>query len=70
MMPASQLSFPFAANRIEGLPCPECRAPMVLARIKPARLAFDLRAFECARCNHVENVMVEVKARSRASWFA
>jgi hypothetical protein len=64
-MPASQLSFPFAANGIAGHPCPECRSPMVLARIKPARLSFDLRAFECVRCNHVENVMVEVQARNR-----
>jgi ssDNA-binding Zn-finger/Zn-ribbon topoisomerase 1 len=69
-MPALQLSFPFAANRIEGRPCPECRSPMVLARIKPARLGFDACAFECVRCNNVENVMVEANARIRPRWFA
>jgi hypothetical protein len=42
--------------------CPKCRAHMMLARIMPARLGFDLRTFECPKCDHVHEVMVENNA--------
>ncbi len=31
---------------------------MMLVRIKPGRLNFDLRTFECVKCNHVEKTLV------------
>lgn len=34
---------------------------MVLTRINTARLAFDIRTFECFNCDSVEKVMTETK---------
>jgi transcription elongation factor Elf1 len=31
---------------------------MYLARIEPEKPGFDLRTFECPRCQHVETVVV------------
>jgi len=39
--------------------CPECSALMYLALIEPEKPGFDLRTFECPRCQHVETVVVE-----------
>jgi hypothetical protein len=39
--------------------CPKCSAPMYLAIIKPEKPGFDLRTFECPRCQHVETLVVE-----------
>lgn len=33
--------------------CPNCQAPMMLARIVPALLGTALHTFECAVCNNV-----------------
>jgi hypothetical protein len=38
--------------------CPECTAQMYLARIELEKPGFDLRTFECPRCQHVETVVV------------
>jgi hypothetical protein len=40
---------------------------MVLTRINTARLAFDVRTFECFNCDNVDKVMTETK---RISPFA
>jgi len=45
---------------VENDPCPKCQGPMILARIMPGRPNFDLRAFECVRCNHVEKALVAI----------
>jgi hypothetical protein len=42
--------------------CPKCRAHMMLARILPARMGFDLHLFERPKCNHVHEVMIETDA--------
>jgi hypothetical protein len=34
---------------------------MALTRINTARLAFDVRTFECFNCNNVDKVMTETK---------
>jgi hypothetical protein len=31
---------------------------MMLSRIRPGRLNFDARTFECVKCSHVEKVLV------------
>jgi len=42
--------------------CPKCRAHMILARIMPARVGFDIRTFKCPKCDDVHEVMVETNA--------
>jgi hypothetical protein len=42
---------------IEGPACPMCHSPMPLARMMPRRLNFDLRTFQCRRCDHVKKVV-------------
>jgi hypothetical protein len=42
---------------IESDVCPKCQGPMMLSRIMPGRLNFDLRTFECVKCDHVEKVL-------------
>ena len=39
--------------------CPKCTARMYLARIEPEKPGFDLRTFECPRCQHVERTAVK-----------
>ena len=40
-------------------PCTKCPATMVLAHIEPAKSGFDLRAFECSKCNDVDQYIIE-----------
>jgi hypothetical protein len=35
---------------------------MMLARIMPARVGFDIRTFECPKCDLLQEVMVETDA--------
>jgi hypothetical protein len=42
--------------------CPICDVHMMLARITPARVGFDLRTFECAVCDRVHEVLVATEA--------
>jgi hypothetical protein len=42
--------------------CPKCNTHMMLARIAPARVGFDLRTFECAACDHAHVVLVASEA--------
>jgi hypothetical protein len=57
----------FASNEIETHPCANCHAPMVLTRINTARLAFDVRTFECFNCDNIDKVMTETKRDSTLS---
>jgi DNA polymerase III alpha subunit (gram-positive type) len=41
--------------------CPKCTAQMYLARIQPEKPGFDLRTFDCPRCQHVESTVVQFK---------
>ena len=41
--------------------CPRCSAFMYLAYIEPEKPGFDLRTFECPRCQHAEAVVVQFK---------
>jgi DNA polymerase III alpha subunit (gram-positive type) len=58
----------FAEYTLENAPmtarpdCPKCTAQMYLARIQPEKPGFDLRTFECPRCQHVvESTVVQFK---------
>jgi hypothetical protein len=37
--------------------CTKCWASMVMARIEPAKSGFDLRTFECTKCNNVDQYL-------------
>lgn len=45
-------------------PCTKCGVKMVLARIEPAEPGYDLRTFECTKCNDVDQCIVEYEAFS------
>ena len=51
----------FDASRIAVQPhiCPKCLGPMILTRIKPARIGFEMRTFQGVNCHHVEKVVTE-----------
>jgi DNA polymerase III alpha subunit (gram-positive type) len=67
MMPESH-SLPDHINaHIHRPACPKCHAYMTLARIMPARMGFDLRTFECPKCEHVHELMVETDAFGMSS---
>jgi DNA polymerase III alpha subunit (gram-positive type) len=38
--------------------CPKCHIHMMLTRIMPARVGYDMRTFECPQCDHVHEIMV------------
>ena len=44
--------------QIQRPACPKCHAHMMLARIMPTRIGFDLRIFECPRCDYLHEVVV------------
>ncbi len=41
--------------------CPQCAAQMYLARIEPEEPGYDLRTFECPRCQHIETIVVQFR---------
>jgi hypothetical protein len=43
---------------IQQLHCPKCRARMKLARTSRGPTGFELRTFDCSRCNHVEKIAI------------
>jgi len=44
---------------IERPRCPKCQGRMMLARIEPGPNGSDLRTFECPKCEHVHQALVE-----------
>jgi hypothetical protein len=43
---------------IQRLRCPKCRTRMMLSRISPGPAGFELRTFDCAKCDHVEKIAI------------
>lgn len=43
---------------IQRLRCPKCQTSMMLAHISPGPTGFELRTFDCAKCDHVEQVAI------------
>src|ERR1035437_10513838 len=43
---------------IQQLRCLKCRTRMTLARISPGPTGFELRTFACAKCDHVEKIVI------------
>jgi hypothetical protein len=57
----SSLAVLFDASRVAVQPhiCPDCLGPMILTRIKPARIGFEMRTFQGVNCHHVDRVVIE-----------
>jgi hypothetical protein len=49
-MPSTQPNTLFSRAEIGILACSKCANPMRLSRIEPGEPGFDLRTFECAKC--------------------
>jgi ssDNA-binding Zn-finger/Zn-ribbon topoisomerase 1 len=47
-----------SSRAIARPPCPKCGTTMVLARIAPHTLGYDMRPFECPACDHLETSVV------------
>jgi hypothetical protein len=58
-MPASGHVPTLFRDRLMEAPCTRCGAKMSLARIEPDRPGYDLRSFECTKCNNVDQYVVE-----------
>ncbi len=43
---------------IQRIRCPKCKTRMRLARISPGPTGFELRTFDCSKCDHVEKVVI------------
>jgi hypothetical protein len=41
---------------IQRLRCPKCRTRMMLARISPGPAGFELRTFDCPKCDDAEKI--------------
>ena len=56
---------------IQQLRCPICRTRMRLARISPGPTGFELRTFECAKCDHVEQIAIasDPMKSGAVGWF-
>jgi hypothetical protein len=56
---------------IQRLRCPKCRTRMRLARISPGPTGFDLRTFECTKCDHVEQIAIasDPMKSGAVGWF-
>ena len=45
-------------SAIERPRCPHCHAQMILTGISPASTGYDLRTFECAKCDRISTRLV------------
>jgi hypothetical protein len=60
----SSVAVLFDASRIaiQAHTCPKCLGPMVLTRIKPSCIGFEMRVFQGVNCDHVDKVVTETKS--------
>ena len=56
---------------IERPRCPKCQRRMSLARISPGPSGYDLRTFECGKCEHVlkEAIATDPMKSDKAGWL-
>jgi transposase-like protein len=58
-------------SAIERPRCPRCQRRMKLEQVSPGPKGFEVRLFECAKCDRVETRAVPDPIRSKAvRWFA
>jgi hypothetical protein len=63
-MPASPRAPTLFRDCLMEAPCTKCGAKMTLARIEPDKPGYDLRTFECTKCNNVDQYIVEYETSS------
>jgi hypothetical protein len=60
-------------SAIQQLRCPKCRARMKLARVSSGPIGFELRTFDCAKCDRVEQIVVALDDPMKSDavgWFS
>ena len=59
-----------SVDEIKSASCPKCRAPMMLGRVVPEPLDFNLHTLMCPECEVVKCVAIEASAMQtlRANW--
>jgi hypothetical protein len=62
IMPSLAVLLDSSRIAIQSHTCPKCLGPMVLARIRPSRIGFELRTFQGVNCDHVDKVVTETKS--------
>jgi predicted RNA-binding Zn-ribbon protein involved in translation (DUF1610 family) len=62
VMPETQPTIP-TKYPIVRPPCPKCGREMVITRIEPDRLGYDLRTFECTKCGNETILMARATVR-------
>jgi hypothetical protein len=58
-MPSRAVLFDSSRIAIQPHTCPKCLGPMILMRIKPSRIGFEMRTFQGVNCDHVDRVVTE-----------
>ena len=61
-MPSLAVLFDASRIAIQSHPCPKCLGSMILVRIKPSRIGFEMRTFQGVNCDHVDKVVAETKS--------
>jgi hypothetical protein len=59
-MPSTDITPLYSRAEIGILACSKCADPMRLSHIEPAAPGYDVRIFECAKCNTVERFSVAI----------
>jgi hypothetical protein len=59
-MPSTHPDPIYSRAEIGILACSKCGNPMRLSQIEPAALGYDVRTFECAKCNSSERFSVAI----------
>jgi hypothetical protein len=56
---------------IQQLHCPRCRTRMALTHILPGPTGFELRTFDCSKCDHVEQIAIPLDPMESdaVGWF-
>ena len=61
-MPLLEVLLDSSRIAIQSHNCPKCLGPMVLTRIKPSRIGFELCTFQGVNCDHVDKVVTETRS--------
>lgn len=62
IMPSSAVLLDTSRMAIRPHACPKCSGPMILIRIRPARIGFESRTFHGVNCNHIDKVVTETQS--------
>jgi hypothetical protein len=66
-MPSLAVLFDPSRIAIQPHLCPKCLGPMVISRIKPSRIGFEMHTFRGVDCDHVDRVVTETYSMKRMS---